>query len=167
MNTNRQITTEDIIFAIQQRNLVYNYNFLYYSNQVNNTAITYNHPDGWLYVDAGSDGSIGFNPTNNTCMINKSSGSDPMTFGQVISEFPRWQDALIGQDVSACIEILNSTSGSYSVTFTIRDGITSNSATVTVAPNQTTKIDVNLTQQFSLARPMRILVRLHYQHCHA
>jgi hypothetical protein len=75
MNSNEMLSNDDLLFAMQQRNLVYNYNFLNYSNKVIDTIVTYGHPDGWIYQDSGTNGFIGFDPSSNSCLIKKSSGN--------------------------------------------------------------------------------------------
>ncbi|TDQ08419.1 hypothetical protein [Pedobacter metabolipauper] len=119
-----------ILFAAQQRNLVYNHNFLYYSNEVvQDSAVTFNHPDGWIYQDSGPNGEISFDGETCSCLIQKSNGDAMMTFNQVISEFPRWQKVLCRQKVTACAVLLNPAAAktSFELTFSINDGISTSS----------------------------------------
>ena len=96
-----------IVELTQQNNLVYNYNFLYYSNQEQNAKnwYDYNYPDGWVYVDGGSGAEIGYTADLNCCTILKSSDNSLMSFKQVLSEFPRWRDTLKGRQISAKIHL--------------------------------------------------------------
>lgn len=144
LSSNTTDSTEDLLFAIQQKNLVYNYNFLYYSNQVIGNPTVFNHPDGWLYSDNGNDGQIGFDNQSNACVINKSNGDSLMTFGQNISEFPRWEEQLQGQRVSATAVIYNP-GIQFEVTFSLFDGVNTSSKSV-VFNNKETK-EINLTQE--------------------
>ena len=79
---------EDLLFTMQQRNLVYNGDFRYFSNQMPNGAeIEYGVPDGWIHMDSGQNGKIGFDPSTNECVITKSSDNSLMTFKQNSHEF--------------------------------------------------------------------------------
>lgn len=86
-------------------NLVYNGNFTYFSNQDNpsSSSFSYRHPDGWIYQDKGSGGSI--TKVNNFCAILTSNGSDAMNFTQNINEFPLWEKYLLGKTISATIKL--------------------------------------------------------------
>jgi hypothetical protein len=144
MNTDQMPETGDLLFAMQQRNLVYNYNFLNYSNQSVNTVLIYGHPDGWVYQDTGTNGSIGFDPSSNSCMITKSTGSSLMTFTQTINEFPRWADLLCGRKVSACAVIKVPGTLSAEVSFSLTDGMSTSSKTVYFNPGEQQEISISL-----------------------
>ena len=144
MNSNEILNNDDLLFAMQQRNLVYNYNFLYYSNQTLDTVVTYEHPDGWVYQDAGTGGLVGFDPTTNSCMIKKSSGDDLMTFTQAINEFPRWTRLLSGKKVSASTVIEVPGTSSCEVTFSLSDGKGVSSKSVYFEAGETKEIDISL-----------------------
>ncbi len=119
---------DNYLYAMQQNNLVYNYNFKYFSNQVQNGDVTnYGIPDGWQYIDEGSNGSIDFNATSNQCVIKKSEGISLMKFNQALHEFPRWKQLLLGETVSAKI-ILNIGLAGI-VNFILSDGIDSTTIT--------------------------------------
>ncbi|WP_109830799.1 hypothetical protein [Reichenbachiella versicolor] len=91
------ITAEALLFAIRQKNLVYNYNFLYFSNRgVASSPAEYGHPDGWVY---SGNGQIGLNQENNSCRIETS--TEKTKLSQEINEFPRWEETLKGQTVTA------------------------------------------------------------------
>ena len=62
------VSMDDRIDASQQQNLVYNYDFRYFSNQLATIAswYSYKHPDGWVFTDSGTDGKIGYN-TSSEC----------------------------------------------------------------------------------------------------
>lgn len=84
----------DLVEALQQKNLVYNYNFLYFSNKDGND---YKHPDGWVYYDQGTGGTITLE--GESCKI--FTGNDTsMTFKQALHEFPRWKTALLDKVVT-------------------------------------------------------------------
>lgn len=90
---------DTLIEALQQQNLVYNYNFLYFSNQYISSGKTYyNYPDGWVYKDTDTAGTIDLE--NNCCKITTTASSN-MTFKQALHEFPRWESKLLGQKVTA------------------------------------------------------------------
>ena len=142
-----EVTLTDIVEASIQRNLVYNYNFLYYSNRDDiGGNLDYNHPDGWMHEDDGPDASIGYDPSEYACLIQKSNGNELMRFNQYISEFPRWENTLIGQTVSATAIIKNpdSATGSYDVKFYLKDGVISSQKTITLGPGMELPIDIEL-----------------------
>lgn len=147
--------TYDLLFAMQQRNLVYNHDFLYYSNKaVKDMALTFNHPDGWIYKDKGANGQISFDEATKSCLIQKSSEFAQMTFSQVISEFPRWKKYLPGQKVSACAVVNNpntSTTG-YELTFSMSDGISTSSKTLFFNTSQKKEICIELNLNENAAK---------------
>lgn len=116
---NRSI--EEYLYALQQRNLVYNYDFRYFSNQV---EFNYGTPDGWCYEDKGANGSINFDKSTESCIIKKSGDSSLMTFKQALHEFPRWNQMLLDEMISAKVIMNLSIAGNVSVT--LSDGIDSN-----------------------------------------
>ena len=137
----------DILFAMQQRNLVYNGNFLYYSNKaVVNSLVTFNHPDGWIYKDPGSGGEISFDEATKSCLIQKSTDGAQMTFNQIVSEFPRWKKVLSTQKVSACVLINNPAAAqtSFELTFSISDGISTSSKTLLFSPDEQKEISIEI-----------------------
>ncbi|MFB6454111.1 hypothetical protein ACE38W_02480 [Chitinophaga sp. Hz27] len=141
-NLNGRTPLNDLLYAMQQRNLVYNGDFRYFSNQTaDGSVITYNTPDGWVYDDQGTDGYITFDPQNNCCVIAKSEGYDAMTFSQALHEFPRWKDVLIGRTVSAKVYMDIVTNNP--VTVSLSDGINTDSITVSVG--RPVVMDVSLT----------------------
>ncbi|AUP80211.1 hypothetical protein [Flavivirga eckloniae] len=144
MNSNETLNNEDLLFAMQQRNLVYNYNFLNYSNKTVDSAVTYGHPDGWVYQDAGTGGLVSFDPTTNSCILKKSSGNDLMTFSQAISEFPRWEDTLQGKTVSATTVIEVPGNSGCEVTFSLSDGKGTSSKSVYFDAGETKEIDISI-----------------------
>jgi hypothetical protein len=91
------------IYAASQRNLVYNYDFRYFSNQESNitTWYDYNHPDGWIYGDNGTDGKVGYDTTLKCCKIMTSTdGSGMRIFKQALHEFVNWREVLRGATVT-------------------------------------------------------------------
>ncbi|MCT4581465.1 MAG: hypothetical protein N4A35_08620 [Flavobacteriales bacterium] len=145
------ISTKDMLFAMQQHNLVYNYNFLYYSNKDSNDIVGYNHPDGWLYQDKGANAEIGFDEGTGSCLIQKSSDDTMMTFKQVISEFPRWEAKLLGQKVSTCFVVQNPSSATvdFELTFYISDGCSTSTKTIVLKSGEQKKIalEINIDQE--------------------
>ncbi len=113
------------LYALQQRNLVYNYDFRYFSNQIiNGSPANYGIPDGWCYDDKGTNGSINFDTINERCIIKKSSDSSLMTFKQALHEFPRWKKMLLEKIITVKVVLNLNTTGNVSVT--LSDGIDSN-----------------------------------------
>lgn len=113
-------TTEDYLYSLGQLNLVYNYDFRYFSNQ---DGTNYGTPDGWVYTDSGTNGSINFDPSSNQCIITKSEGTESMTFTQALHEFPRWQQMLLGETVTGKIKLNTDKDGVVNVT--LSDGVSS------------------------------------------
>jgi len=138
---------EDILFAMQQQNLVYNHNFILYSNKaINNTVLDYNHPDGWIYKDSGANAEIGFDEGTNSCLIQKSTDNSKMTFSQFISEFPRWKDMIYGKKITASFNIENPASATtdFEINFYLKDGISTSSKSIPFESGSTKKIDLEL-----------------------
>lgn len=136
----------DVLFAMQQRNLVYNYNFLYYSNKVVDSLITFNHPDGWVYRNLSKNGTIGFDDASKSCLIQTGTDDSKMTFSQVISEFPRWQKQLCGRKISACAVIHNPEEAqvNFELTFSIHDGVSTSSKSIFFDPKEQKEICIEL-----------------------
>lgn len=91
------------IYASQQQNLIYNYDFRYFSNQLSTISSWYDylHPDGWVYTDPGTDGKIGYDTGNGCCKIQTSSdGSGARVFKQALHEFVNWGNLLKGATVT-------------------------------------------------------------------
>lgn len=129
------IEIQDYLYALQQRNLVYNYDFKYFSNQIpNGGTIKYGTPDGWVYADAGSNGTIDFDNDTKRCVIKKSGGNELMTFTQALHEFPRWKQMLIGETVTGKIVLNTGIEGDVSVTLT--DGVNSTRLTKSTKGDQ-------------------------------
>lgn len=140
-NEGSPASLEDFLFAMQQYNLVYNSDFRYFSNIDNTATIAgYGIPDGWLYKDSGSGGSIGFSILTGQCVIVKSQDHSPMIFKQNLHEFPRWKTMLLGQCVTAKV-CLNLSSDSK-VSVTLSDGIDSD--TVVKSGSDDFEIEVRL-----------------------
>ncbi len=138
-----QINIDDYLFAIQQRNLVYNYNFLLFSNKESTNPITYNNPDGWFHSDPGG-GNLSFDEGKLCCRILKSGDSSQMSFLQAVHEFPRWQQVLIGQQVSAVALVGAGGSKPCTIEFNIFDGQFSSNKSVTLQVGSTAEISVDL-----------------------
>ena len=137
---------EDYLYALQQRNLVYNHDFRYFSNATYNSDASgpitfFGTPDGWVYQDKGPNGTINFNPETKQLEILKSSDDSTMLFSQALHEFPRWQQTLLGQVVSAkvCFSII--TKGMVNIT--LSDGIGAN--TISKSAKGDYEVEVNLT----------------------
>ncbi len=146
MNTIEQevVSSDDLLYALQQQNLVYNHHFLNFSNQVREyDGIKYNHPDGWIYEDTGKEGCITYNESDNCCRIFKSPGNNGMFFCQALNEFPRWEKVLLGKTVTATA-ILSSPEETE-LTFSLDDGIGGNSSTqVRLQPNEQVSVSVRI-----------------------
>lgn len=138
---------EDILFAMQQNNLVYNHNFKLYSNQsAENNVLVYNHPDGWIYKDSGTNGEIGFDQGTGSCLIQKSTDSSEMTFSQFINEFPRWKEIIPGQKITASTIIENPASAKtdFEINFYLKDGISTSSKIIPFESGSKKRIDIEL-----------------------
>ncbi len=144
MQTTEAVYNDELLFAMQQRNLVYNDNFLNYSNKTINTIVTYNHPDGWVYRDSGSGGQVGYDPASSSCLIKKSTGTAVMTFTQALNEFPRWQQTIPGKKVSAAAVIQVPGSAGCTVTFSLFDGMDTSSKTFFFNGGEQKEIRVSL-----------------------
>lgn len=135
---------DDLLFLLQQRNLVYNYNFLNFSNRGDAiTADEYGHPDGWLYSYSGSGAAIGLDSDTGACRIVKSSDDSKMTFQQMISEFPNWQFTLRDQKVSSCVEITNNWTDTFEIIVELSDGKTSSVISREVKASSTEHIQLS------------------------
>lgn len=110
-NLNKNITnssttpsTEELISATQQRNLVYNFDFKYFSNQiVDSGSIIYNHPDGWVYSNEGKDAQI--SSSDNSCRIVVNTSGNEMSLKQALHEFPRYENYLQDKSISLQAEV--------------------------------------------------------------
>ncbi|MGS2738665.1 hypothetical protein [Sinomicrobium sp. M5D2P17] len=142
----RTVPVEHYVYALQQRNLVYNHDFRYFSNRkINGSTTEYGIPDGWQYRDNGSNGTINFDSTTKQCVIQKSGGSELMEFKQALHEFPRWQQILSGETVTAGVILNTGKEGHVSVT--VSDGVNSN--TVTKSDKGQMIFDLQLTVALS------------------
>lgn len=134
---------EDILFAMQQRNLVYNGDFRYYSNQVpNGSVIVYGTPDGWMYKDQGQNGKVDFDPSTDECVITKSSDKSLMTFKQNLHEFPRWEAMLLGQQVTGKVVLKTSVDATVSVA--LSDGIFTDTQSKTGKGNMEFEVGISV-----------------------
>ncbi len=123
---NNDISNSDLLEAMQQRNLVYNYNFLNYSNQTDGNPREWGHPDGWIYIDNESGGQISFDENLKCCkIVTGGTEATDVSLIQFISEFPRWEETLRSKKVSAIAKVGNSGDGPSMVSFWISDGINS------------------------------------------
>lgn len=135
------LALEKLLFAMQQKNLLYNGDFRYFSNQVPNTPVTnYGTPDGWVLSDPGVNGKIGFDPQTNCCIITKSEGNERMVFSQMLHEFPRWKEMLTNQFVTAKVFLSVSTQGTVDVKLT--DG--KDVSTISKTGNGSFEFDIRL-----------------------
>lgn len=134
---------EDLLFTMQQRNLVYNGDFRYFSNQMPNGAeIEYGVPDGWIHMDSGQNGKIGFDPSTNECVITKSSDNSLMTFKQNLHEFPRWEAMLLGQQVTGKVVLTTSVDATISVA--LSDGIDTDTKSKTGKGNMEFNVNISI-----------------------
>ena len=138
MKNTTELTTSDYLYSLGQQNLVYNYNFTYYSNQLD-TA--YGTPDGWVYNDTGNNGKINFDPDTLQCVITKSDNDEKMTFTQALHEFPRAEQMLQGETVTGKIVLNTDKDGDVNVT--LSDGVTA--YTGTTSKKGDVEIDIQLS----------------------
>ncbi|WP_350288066.1 hypothetical protein [uncultured Croceitalea sp.] len=137
-------TLSDYLFAMQQYNLVYNSDFRYFSNQTSNATISgFGIPDGWIYANGNLSSDIGFDVNTNQCVIEKINPTRPMVFLQNLHEFPRWQEMLLGQYVTAKVCLDLSADTEVSIVFT--DGIDTN----TVTKNDSGAIEIEIQLRIS------------------
>ena len=103
------------------QDLTYNGDFIKYANKTGTSNwYDYQHPDGWIYSDDGSDGKIGYDATEECCKIVTSSDGTSMSMKQGLHEFLRWQKTLRGKQVSATLRI----KASSNVVCRLYDGVT-------------------------------------------
>lgn len=108
------------INAASEKNLVYNGIFRWFNNKIGTVNwYDYGTPDGWIFVDNGSDKKIGWNSTDEYCKIITSSDGNSMSFQQSIYDFPRWQTKLKTKKVTFKIHI----KGPSTTTVKIYDGV--------------------------------------------
>ena len=120
MNDIKRNQIEELLYAMQQKNLVYNYNFLYFSNKkANDILINYGHPDGWVFTSEDGCGIIGLNTSANSCLIR--TGNEKVKLSQALHEFPRWRENLTGKKITAKAHI-HLASNSV-ITFSLSDGV--------------------------------------------
>ncbi len=113
-------TVTNRLDAAYQRNLVYNGDFMLYSNKTGTANwYEYKHPDGWIFSDNGSDEKIGYDSSSECCKIISSSDGSSMSLKQALHEFPRWQNKLRTKKVTAKIRI----KGSANITVKLSDGV--------------------------------------------
>ncbi len=114
------------IEASEQQNLVYNYDFRYFSNQRSTIEswYSYKHPDGWVFTDSGTDGEIGYDTVSECCKFQTSSdGAGTRSLRQALHEFVNWKKLLQGKTVT-----LKAMVKGANATVRITDGVTSQSA---------------------------------------
>jgi len=103
-NSEASLNIPDTLYAMQQKNLVYNGIFKYFSNQeIDNGSVIFNHPDGWIYSNSGKNGQIV--QTDTACRIVVNTVGNPMSLTQALHEFPRWGDYLKGNTVTVNVNI--------------------------------------------------------------
>ncbi|AEA43989.1 hypothetical protein [Fluviicola taffensis] len=118
----RKTDIEEYFYVLQQKNLVYNYNFRYFSNyNTQPNSLSSGHPDGWVYSNPGTNGTI--QPSQNKCRITVNSDSKVMTISQALHEFPRWVEQIAGKTIS--IEIQMTLSIGCVMKVSLSDGIKS------------------------------------------
>lgn len=140
MKTLDDISIDDYLECLAQRNLVYNHNFIYFSNR---NGTDFGTPDGWVYTDAGNGGSISFDEETKQCVITKSEGGEQMSFTQALHEFPRWKQTLLGEVVTGKVILNTSIDGKVDVS--ISDGV--NQTTYTILKHGNHEVDL----QFSIS----------------
>ena len=114
---------EELLHAMSQKNLVYNHDFLLFSHaDYSVSPVAYGVPDGWLYSD-GSSGSINWED-NHLVIVTSNDDKTKMTFKQNLHEFPRWQNVLANQRVTARIHM--NVSADCLVALSLTDGNNAN-----------------------------------------
>ncbi|MBU2915698.1 hypothetical protein [Reichenbachiella agariperforans] len=116
---------QETLRAMQQLNLVYNYNFLYFSNYV--SPAEYGHPDGWVFV---GEGSVGLDTSNNCCRL-ATEASGQAVLSQALHEFPRWQELLRSETVTAKAHVHLETEAAVSLS--LSDGIVTKESSTNAA----------------------------------
>ncbi|MDI1256512.1 MAG: hypothetical protein PSV16_10460 [Flavobacterium sp.] len=140
---------DDLTEAVQQRNLVYNADFRYYSNKTASSAgINYGSPDGWVYADKGKNGKIGFNDATSSCLVVKSEGLDEMSLSQMLHEFPRWKTVLSGNTVSAKVAL--STSEKVTVWIKLSDGVETKVTSKTISGSMEFDIQLKINDDATM-----------------
>jgi len=128
---------DTLFYALAQRNLVYNSDFRYFSNADPTTS---GSPDGWQYNDDGAAGSIELK--NQTLQILTSNDDKSMmTFCQAVSEFPRWEQAIQNQKVTATVDL--EMTATAEVTLFFDDGV--NQESQSWKPNKDDKTTLSFT----------------------
>jgi hypothetical protein len=133
---------QELIYSMNQKNLVYNYNFKYFSNKTVNESglIDYKHPDGWRYNDSGSGAQISLADDKYCRIVTSNDNTSVMTFAQSLHEFPRWEDYLKGKIITAKVHM--NISKNCKLTVMLSDGISNNTKSLT--GNGDIEIDLNL-----------------------
>ncbi|MEZ4294095.1 MAG: hypothetical protein R3B70_03895 [Polyangiaceae bacterium] len=115
-------TTFPPAIAVQALNLVYNGDFLYFSNRIDPAIdMDFGHPDGWVYSDPRAGAKIGTSFTTFGCVILTGSGNGEMTLTQALHELPRWRSMLLGKTVSAVVRL--TVGASCEVALSLSDGV--------------------------------------------
>ncbi|MFT4928069.1 MAG: hypothetical protein ACI8WB_004184 [Phenylobacterium sp.] len=145
INNDSEFNGGEWLYSLQQKNLVYNYNFLYFSNKTTVSSVTeYHHPDGWVYGDSGTGGQITL--AGEQCKIVTGTGTDSlMTFSQALHEFPRSASRLNGHTVTA--RAVMTASKNSQITVILSDGISSTVRSTTLAADG----DIDITLSLDIA----------------
>lgn len=116
------------------RNLVYNGDFLLFSNRTGPNAETdYGHPDGWGFAHTGTV-TVGQDPTAGACVVITKSGTVSATLSQALHEFPRWQAQLLGQTVTLAIRVRIDPNCTLAIS--LSDGVTTTRRVFEAKPSQ-------------------------------
>ena len=139
-----------LLYAMQQQNLVYNHDFLYFSNKgVESSLVVYHHPDGWVYADDDASGasSIGYSPNDDSCVIITGKNTTEMTFSQALNEFPRWEKKLAGKTVTAkAYANLGSQSDTdVEISFSLDDGISRKTESIRSRGDITLEVQLDIS----------------------
>jgi hypothetical protein len=115
---------EDMICALQEKNLVYNGTFKYFSNQeIVDSSVIFNHPDGWIYSNEGTNAQIA--QYDNCCRIVVNNEGKPMSLSQSLHEFPRWQNYLLEKKVT--VNVIMNLNKETSIEISLSDGLNESS----------------------------------------
>lgn len=135
----------NLLYSMRQKNLVYNYDFLYFSNKNEQaTPVIYNHPDGWIYTNDNQSASIGFDQQNGCCVIKTGPGTNQMIFSQALHEFPDWERKLKGQTITAIAHMNLSGSSDTKVNLTLSDGIKEKTSSIKTIGNVEVRVEIEV-----------------------
>jgi len=118
-NSEASLNIPDTLYAMQQKNLLYNGIFKYFSNQeIDDGSVIFNHPDGWIYSNKGENGQIA--QADAACRIVVNNVGNTMSLSQALHEFPRWKEYLKGKTVTVDVNVVLKKHTSVKISLTDR-----------------------------------------------